>query len=160
MALNFQNIVLVFFFIYFIKMLKKGNGTDSSPPPTITPIPPPPIVGPPNPFQQNPSAPGGGVIIDGMPNRKVNPIADSLNYLFPVVSQTTKLAFGDVLDRAAHGDYPTKKDVKTAFMDDYAYILPREFQLAYGTGGKGTAKSAFKLRYDTWFDKISDYFYF
>ncbi len=160
MALNFQNLILVIFFIWFMKILKKGNGTDSSPPPTVTPIPPPSIVAPPNPFQQNPSAPGGGVIIDGMPNRKVNPIANSLNYLFPVVSQTTKMAFADTLDRAAHGDYPTKKDVKTAFLNDYAYILPKEFQLAYGSGGKQAARSAFKLRYDSWFDKISDFFYF
>lgn len=157
MALNFQNVILVIFFIYFIRMLKKSS---SVPPPTVTPIPPPQITGPPNPFQQNPSAPGGGVIIDGMPTNKksINPIAESFNYLFPALSTTIKLSTADVLDRAAHGDYPTKKDIKTDFMTDYAYILPRELDVNYGMQNQKIVPS-FKLRYETWWDKVSNYFY-
>lgn len=162
MALDIQNVVLVLFFIYFIKMLKKNDSSSSSspsssPPPTITPIPPPQIIGPPNPLQQNPSAPGGGVIIDGKRAKK-EPIATTLNYLFPVAAWTTKKSFEDVLNHAARGDYPTKQDVKTAFVNDYSYIYNSEFQYVYG-GDRSKAKSDFQKRYDTWFDKISDYFY-
>lgn len=164
MALS--NVVTFLLFVYFIRMLRRDNQqptTTITPiPPTQPPPPPPSIVGPQNPFQQNPSAPGGGVIIG--PGTGIGqgggtmPIHSTLTYLFPVAAETAKASFIDTVDHAAHGDYPTKKDVKQGFINDYTYALPIEENLTY-RGHKGVAKKAFSHRLDTWMDDVMGFFY-
>ncbi len=159
--MEFSNIFKVVLFIYFIRLLRKNS---SPPPPTVTPIPPtippPSIVGPENPFQQNPSAPGGGVTIG--PGTGIGqagmPIHSTLTYLFPVVSKTVRGSFIDTVDRAAHGDFPTKQDVKQGFINDYQYALPIQENLAYH-GNTQVAKKAFSHRLNTWMDEVMGYFY-
>ncbi len=159
--MEFSNLFTFILFVYFIRILKKNT----SQPPTVTPIPPtqpppPSIVGPENPFQQNPSAPGGGVTIG--PGTGIGqagmPIHSTLTYLFPVVSKTARGSFIDTVDRAAHGDFPTKQDVKQGFIDDYQYALPIQENLAYH-GNTQVAKKAFSHRLNTWMDEVMGYFY-
>jgi hypothetical protein len=150
----------------FILFVFLKNNTSSST--TITPIPPtqpppPSIVGPENPIQQNPSAPGGGVIIGpgkgiGQAGPSTMPIHSTLTYLFPVMAETARASFIDTVDRAAHGDFPTKKDVKQGFVNDYTYALPIQENLRYH-GNTQVAKKAFSHRLDTWMDDVMSFFY-
>ncbi len=163
--MDLSNLFTFFLFVYFIRILKENNTTSSSssPPPTVTPIPPPSIVGPENPIQQNPSAPGGGVIIGpgkgiGQAGPSTMPIHSTLTYLFPVMTETARASFIDTVDRAAHGDFPTKKDVKQGFVNDYTYALPIQENLRYH-GNTQVAKKAFSHRLDTWMDDVMSFFY-
>lgn len=84
-----------------MKMLrndKTGSSSgSSSPPPTLQPLPPPPppdqpvIIGPQNPFQQNPSAPGGGVIIGNIPPQ----IKTFFMYGFPAFYEAVERTYQD-----------------------------------------------------------------
>lgn len=164
MAINFENLVLFVVFVYFMRMLKQKNQEPVDPPPT-SPLPPPSIVGQQNPFQQNPSAPGGGVTIGGKPittvplNREKydDPIASSFNYLFPFASNDLKLAYLDTLDRTVRGDYTSKAQIKQNFINDYKYLTQADWNEYYKDNPQLWV-SQFQPRYSSFMNKVTTFF--
>jgi len=149
-----------------MRMLKSKNQQPTTP---TQPLPPPPIItGPQNPFRQNPSAPGGGVIIGSGNGLGVNkyttysrdvgdPIANTINYLFPIIGDDARHAYLDTLDRAVRGDFASKADIKQAFLSDYKFLVQSDWNQYYKNDPESW-KPAFQERYSTWLDKATNYF--